>query len=87
MTAEALFTAAVNEKAEYDAILFAVRHLRQTIDRTAKRVAKENADWHDDPQAEDHAAFHAPADVQFPRAMRDEAIRDLVAHYLGEIRD
>jgi hypothetical protein len=86
MTAEALELAANNEKREYDSIVHAVKTLRRTIDRTAERVAKANAAWHDDPEAEDHAEFHAPADVQFPRAMRDEAIRSLVAYYLRELK-
>lgn len=86
MQAETLVTAANNEKSEYESIVFAVKHLRATIDRTANRVAKENANWHDDPNAEDHADYHASADVQFPRELRDEAIRDLVAFYLAEIK-
>ena len=85
MNADTLFTAAMNEKAEYDAIVFAVIGLRRTIDQTAARVARANAEWHDDTEAEDHAAFHASAEEQFPREMRDEAIRDLVAHYLVEM--
>ena len=85
MNADTLVTAAMNELGDYDAIVFAVIGLRRTIDRTAARVAKANAEWHDDAEAEDHAAFHAPAEEQFPREMRDEAIRDLVAHYLVEM--
>lgn len=85
MTAETLVTAAMNEKSEYDSIVLAVGSLRRAIDRTAARVAKANAEWHDDPEAEDHAEFHAPANEQFPREMRDEAIRGIVAHYLVEM--
>jgi hypothetical protein len=84
-TAEDLVLAANNERSEYEAITFAVRHLRRTIDATAARVAKANAEWHDVPEAEDHADYHAPAEVQFPRAVRDEAVKQLVAYYLGEI--
>lgn len=86
MNAETLVIAANNDKRTYDAIVFAVRHLRSAIDQTAVRVAKENAEWHDDPNADDHAEFHAPADVQFPREIRDEAIKDLVAYYLAELK-
>lgn len=84
--AVALETAANNNRQEYDAIVFAVQHLRATIDRTARRVSMENAEWHDDPSAADYAAFHAPADVQFPREARDEAIRSLVDYYLRELK-
>lgn len=84
MTSEALIRYVMNDRKLHDSVVFAVNHLRSTMDRAAASIAKENADWHDDPDAEDHAAFHAPADVQFPRVMRAEAIRDLVAHYLAE---
>jgi hypothetical protein len=85
-SADTLQTAAMNHKPEYNSIVFAVKHLRRTLDRTADRVAKANAEWHDDPEdVEGHAEYHAPAAEQFPRDVRDEAIRDLVAHYLGEI--
>lgn len=85
LSSEALATAAVNETREYNQIMFAVKQLRSALDRTANRVAKENAEWHDDPDAEDHLTYHAPADEQFPREARDEAIRQLVAHYLAEL--
>ena len=85
MNAEYLYRGAMNEKRTHDSIVFAVGHLRRAIDNLAELAAKTNAEWHDDPEAEDHADYHAPADVQFPRAVRDEAIRDLVAHYLVEM--
>ena len=84
MTAEALTRFVNNDKPLYDAVTRGIRRLRAEVDRAANRLAQENAAWHDDPEAEDHAAFHAPADEQFPRAVRDEAIRDLVAYYLSE---
>lgn len=82
--AEELVTAAMNDRAEHDAITRAIRQLRSWVDITAERITKANADWHDDPAAEDHAAYHAPAIEQFPRDARDEAILDLVRHYLTE---
>lgn len=85
MTSETLIRSAMNDARDYDRVTFAVRHLRRAVDATARRVASQNAEWHDDPTAEDHEEFHAPADVQFPREARDEAILDLVRHYLTEI--
>ena len=84
MKSETLEIAANNEKVEYDSIVSCVKRLRATLDKTAERVAKANADWHDDPSAEDHAEYHAHAIVQFPREVRDEAIRNLVNYYLKE---
>lgn len=56
--------------------------LRMFIDRVAKKQAKANADWHDDPESEDHADYHAPAEDQFPRGVRDKTILATVAHHL-----
>lgn len=85
MTAETLVRSAMNEQSEWARVTSAVRQLRHAIDRTSRRVARANADWHDDPEADDYAEFHAPAAEQFPREVRDEAILDLVRHYLTEI--
>jgi hypothetical protein len=82
--AEELVTAAINERAEHDAITRAIRQLRSWVDITAERVAKANADWHDDPESDSHAAYHAPAIEQFPREARDAAIIELVQFYLNE---
>jgi hypothetical protein len=85
MDADSLFVAAMNERTEYDAVVRAIKQLRRTIDKTAERVAKDNAELMDDTAAEDYAEYHAPADVQFRRETRDEAILDLVRHYLTEL--
>jgi hypothetical protein len=82
MSAEALFNYIQNEKHLYDAVRLRVEGLRDTIDSAARNLAKANAEWHDDPDADDHAEFHAPADTQFPQAMRDEAVLDLVKRHL-----
>lgn len=85
MSAKQLTISAMNDPSTHRTITFAVRHLRAAVDRTANAEAKANAVWHDDPEAPDHAECHAPADVQFPRETRDEAILELVRHYLVEI--
>lgn len=84
MTSEALVRYVMNDRKLHDSVVFAVNRLRHISDTAARDVAKQNAAWRDDPQAEDYEEFHATAWVQFPRAMRDEAIHDLVAHYLTE---
>ena len=84
--AETLVTAASSDRAEHDAITRAIRQLRSWLDICAERVAKANADWHDDPEGdpEGHAEHHAPAIEQFPREARDAAIIDLVRFHLNE---
>jgi len=61
--------------------------LQRDMDRTADYLAAANAAWHDDPASEDHAVFHAPAIEQFPRAMRDEAILELVRYHLNTLKE
>lgn len=56
--------------------------LRMFMDRVARKQAQANADWHDDPESDDHADFHAPAEDQFPRGARDKAILATVAYHL-----
>lgn len=83
--AAALALCANNDHTDYRNIVYAVKQLRGTLDRTAYRLAKANAAWHDDPSADDHAAHHLPPEEQFPRAARDQAIIDLVTCYLAEM--
>lgn len=45
---------------------FAFRHLSRAVDNAARSLAKARAAWHDDPKADDHVDFHAPAFEQFP---------------------
>jgi hypothetical protein len=80
-----LYLSVTNEAADYRSVVHHVKALRALVDRAASRCAKENAEWHDDPASEDHADYHAPADVQFPREDRDQTIRELVDFYLGEM--
>jgi len=84
--ADDLFNVANADEITYKAVVFAVGHLRYVIDRRAEAVAKAKAEHHDDPDADDYEAHHAPAEVQYPRAARDEAIRQLVAYYLKELK-
>jgi hypothetical protein len=85
VNAETLTTAAMNDRHDWARITHLVGQLRLVIDHTAQRAARENSAWHDDPEAEGHAKYHAPADVQFPRDVRDAAVLELVRHYLTEI--
>ena len=86
MSADDLVLFVNNDRRLYERVVSGVRSLIATLDRAAEAKAKANAHWHDDPEAEDHAEYHAPADVQFPRLVRDQAIRELVDYYLRELK-
>lgn len=83
MKAENLFNFISNDKELWDSVVHHAHMLRSLVDRAAVQLAKENARWHDDPDADDHAEYHAPAEVQFPRDVRDEVVRDLIADRLN----
>lgn len=85
MTAEALVNYVMNDRTLHGHVTYYIGRLRNELDKAARLLAKENAGWHDDPAADEYADFHAPADVQFPRNIRDKAIKALVAHYLSEM--
>lgn len=61
-----------------------MNHLTALVVRVARRAAKANADWHDDPESSDHALFHAPVDQQFPVEVQLEAVAELVLYQLRE---
>lgn len=85
MTADALEHYINNDKPWHTSLLYHINAIRRLIDQTAIAVATANAEWHDDPEADDHAEFHAPASEQFTRETRDEAIKSLVSYYLAEM--
>jgi hypothetical protein len=85
-TAAELEDACNNDPAAYKSIVHHVKMLRAVVDRVAVKAAKANGEWHDDPEADDHAKHHAPAAEQYPRELRDETIRELVKYYLAELR-
>ena len=83
--AQGLINALSSDRLEHTRIVHAVKILRRAVDHCAERVAKERADWHDDPSAENHAGFHAPAIKQYPREIRDLAALMLVDYQLSEL--
>ena len=85
-TSEGLENFVNNDARLYNQVVSAVKTLRRIGNQAADKLAKENAAWHDDEAADDHAAYHAPAAEQYPREVRDQAIRDLVAYYLNELK-
>lgn len=82
---ECLTISIANTQGPHNRARLAVAYLRQLVDAAARELTKQNANWHDDPQASDHPCYHAPAEDQFPREMRDEAILELVRYHLESI--
>ncbi len=64
-----------------------VSHLRAEVDKVATVQARHEKEWHDDTEAEDHPLFQAPAEIKYPRAVRDAAILELVKTHLQVITD
>ena len=83
--ARALDTYLSSDRGLHDSAASAIKTLRRAADRAASEIAKHRAEWHDDPSAEDHADFHAPANEQFPREVRDELCRYLLRWWLDEL--
>jgi hypothetical protein len=61
------------------------KQLRASFANLAEHQAKANANWHDDPTADDHAKYHAPAIAQFPPDVRNAAILRVLAYHLREL--
>jgi hypothetical protein len=71
----------------HDSIHHAAKMLRHAVDRAANEMAKHRADWYDVPRdenPEEYDAYHAPADVQYPREVRDEFCREMLNWWLNE---
>ncbi len=64
-----------------------VQSLRNQVDLVAIHQSHHEKEWHDDTESEDHPLFQAPAATKYPRAIRDEAILELVKTHLNAIND
>jgi hypothetical protein len=85
--ADTLVLHAQNDANDHKAIRYHVERLRKCIETVAERHAKACADWHDDPDSADHLLYHAGAEKQFPQALRDAAILELVSRHLDVITE
>jgi len=56
----------------------AFANLFRHINRAAVLSAELNASWHDDPSQPDHAAHHAPPEVQYPAEVRREVLINII---------
>lgn len=62
----------------------AKERLMSIVNLAALRQAKANAQWMDDPDYENRALYHAPAEQQFPEHIRVKAAAELVLYCLME---
>lgn len=81
-TAESLFNIATNDHPTYDRVNRGLRQIWDAINDLAEQQARANAAWHDDPKADDHADFHAPAELQYPPSVRANVVAELVLYYI-----
>ena len=60
---------------------FAFRRASAAVDRAARKLARDRAEWHDDPEGDPkgHAEHHAPWAVQFPPEARAAVVVELFA--------
>ena len=85
--ADCLFDFVKNTSDLSDRLTYHTDRLRALLDLAANKLAGHNQNWHDDKESDDHPLFQAPAEVQFPRALRDAAIVDLVFDRLEIINE
>ncbi len=85
--ADGLEFSANNVEADAQSIRAAVQMLRRRIDRVANTDAADGKAWHDDTDAEDHPLFQDTPENKYPRAIRDEAIIELVREHLRVITE
>lgn len=80
MTSEDLFNFVMNDKKFSDSIDDVHWMLNRIMNRAAERLAKQNQEWHDNPEKEDHKEYQAHANEQFPQSVRNEAAIDLIKY-------
>jgi hypothetical protein len=76
-----------NDSKAHATIRACVQRLQDAIDNAADHLAKANKEWHDDPEADDHEAYHADSFEQFPRAERTKALRELLERHTDTINE
>lgn len=81
-----LFITITNDAETIKGFKHAVKSFLRGVDFQAERLARANANWHDDPEndPEGHAAMHAPADIQFTPEVRRAVAIELFEYFLTE---
>lgn len=82
--AEALITALSSDPNEHGSYIFAMKTLFRTVNRAARRIAKERAEYMDDKTDENYAAYHEGAAAMYGQAARVAAVRELAKRFLVE---
>lgn len=79
-----LYNHVTNTRESLDQFSHWARMMTSEMSRVARRCAKEAKDWHDDPEAPEHALYHAPADQVFPAEQQLIAIAEVMTYLLRE---
>lgn len=74
----------MNTRTTHETIQRHVSAIVSAIGLAADQLTRENKHWHDDSEADDHALFHSPSDVQFPPDMRMLVAAECVLYFLRE---
>lgn len=84
-----LFLRIQTDRTLSDRAMSNIAALFRTVDTAAAFLAKERADWHDDPEGdpEGYAECHKPAAEAFPEALRLHVVNELLDYYLEERRN
>lgn len=84
--AHPLFLAVQTDRATNEAARRACERLAAVVMRAAHREAKARKAWHDDPVGDPagYAAAQQPAEVQFPRELRQRIARELLDYWQAE---
>lgn len=82
--ADQLEAALKSDHVEYAMYVAAMQQLFRAVGRAAKRCAKERAEWMDDPDDENYAEYHKPANEMYPAEVRAATVKELVSSYLAK---
>lgn len=72
--AEELLLYLQNDGEIYTQFVNHIRLLKRVVNAAASGLALHKAQWHDDPETENYAEFHAPAIEQFPPEARKKTL-------------
>ena len=73
-----------NDRDLHEHLCHLANQLVSLVSRAAIKAAKANAEWHDDPEAEDHGLYHDAVEMQYPAEEQILAAAELI---LGRLRE
>jgi hypothetical protein len=80
--AEGLVRWVLNDRETLESFTRWAKMATSEIARVARKCAKENREWHDDPESENHPLYHAETEQQYPPEMQVEAVAEVLLYIL-----